>query len=111
ETDFYLRAKKAGFHSFCFTGTRIYHKESRSFGGRRTPLKTYYIARNMLLILEKHYRRPRSILSQLKEVYWSLAHLSLKGDVSARWWSFLLWLVSRDTFAAAARLGMRDYLL
>jgi len=37
ETDFFLRAKKAGFHSFCFTGTRIYHKESRGFGGRRTP--------------------------------------------------------------------------
>jgi GT2 family glycosyltransferase len=111
ETDFFLRAKKVGFHSFCFTGTRIYHKESRGFGDRRTPLKTYYMARNMLLIAEKHYRGPRAILSQFKEIYWSLAYLSLKGGVSMRAWNFLLWLISRDAFAAAARLGIRDYLL
>jgi hypothetical protein len=69
------------------------------------------MARNMLLIAEKHYRGPRAILSQFKEIYWSLAYLSLKGGVSMRAWNFLLWLISRDAFAAAARLGIRDYLL
>jgi len=111
ETDFFLRAKKAGFRSFCFTGTRIYHKESRSFGGRRTPQKTYYITRNMLLILEKHHRTPASIIAGLKKFYWSLSYLASESHTSLRLTEFLLWFLSQDAFAAAARLGVRDYVL
>jgi GT2 family glycosyltransferase len=112
ETDFFFRARKVGFKSFCFTGTRIYHKESRSFGGRRTPVKTYYMVRNTLLITEKHCRTPRQIGSSIKQLYWSLVSLKMNGEAHrSPQEGFLSWLLSGDPFALAARLGIRDYAL
>ena len=41
DADLGRRARVARFTLYCDTGARIEHKESRAFGGKRTPMKTY----------------------------------------------------------------------
>src|SRR5262249_42526630 len=76
ETDFFLRARRVGFRSFCLPRARILHKVSRSFGGEQTPIKTYYIVRNTFLLMEKHHCTP-GILSNIKYLYWSLERIAM----------------------------------
>lgn len=52
ETDFCLRAKKAGYKIIFFPESVIYHKEG--FSGKRGPLNLYYMYRNRLLFFKKH---------------------------------------------------------
>lgn len=52
ETDFCIRAKKAGYKIFFNPQSVIYHKEGIS--GELSPLKYYYMYRNRLLIIRKH---------------------------------------------------------
>lgn len=101
ETDFYLRAAKAGFRSLCCTNARVLHKESVSLGGRHSPTKTYYTVRNSLLLAEKH-------ATGLRRFIWTL--WSLAGD-KASTARFLRWFCSHDDRAVAARAGIRDYAL
>lgn len=111
ETDFFARAQKAGFRSFCCLDARIRHKISRSFGAERTPLKTYYITRNSLLLAEKHNRTWRGFFLASRQIYWSLSGRIGEIGIHVPFPTFLRWLVSRDPFAAAARLGIKDYVL
>lgn len=111
ETDFHLRARRAGIRSLCAASIRIRHAESRSFGGRTTPLKTYYIVRNTLLLAEKHHRNPARALPQLRSIYWHVANVSRQHSAGKAPVPPLLWPVSRNPFLAAARAGLRDYLL
>lgn len=52
ETDFCLRAKKAGYKIIFFPESVIYHKEG--FSGQLSPLNLYYRYRNRLLFFKKH---------------------------------------------------------
>ena len=108
ETDFYLRAVKAGFRSLCYTNARVLHKESVSMGGRQSPTKVYYMARNRLLITEKHASGVVAYVAGLRPFIWML--WSLAGSRTS-WVKFLLWLCSHDSNAVAARAGIRDYVL
>src|SRR5207248_4634460 len=65
---------------------------------------------NSLLIIEKHYDTLRYALLELKQLYWALSYLAVGGGASMPFPRFLLWLSSRDAFARAARLGVKDYL-
>jgi GT2 family glycosyltransferase len=111
DADFGRRAVAAGFHIYCDVSVRIQHKESRSFGGRRKPIKTYYGMRNMLLFHEKHgdfSRGPRALLRNLTWTAWGAADAA--GARPRSWWQFLRWAFSDDAFARAIRMGARDYL-
>lgn len=108
EADFHCRATKAGFRSLCCTKARILHKESVSFGGRSSPLKTYYIVRNTLLLAEKHDLGSVRYARAIVRLLWSLRRRA-GPDLSRA--AFALWLLSGDPYAAASRLGFRDYLL
>jgi GT2 family glycosyltransferase len=110
EQDYYLRARAGGMRSYCALRARILHKESVSFGGRRTPNKTYYQVRNSLLLAEKHEASFASVLRALRQLVWALRHQA--GAV--RPWAasragFLLWLCSAEPVARAVRQGVADY--
>ena len=108
ETDFYLRAVKAGYRSLCYTNARVLHKESVSIGGRQSPTKAYYIVRNSLLITEKHASGVVAYAAGLRRFIWTL--WGLAGSRTS-WVEFLLWFCSHNGNAVAARAGVRDYAL
>lgn len=113
ETDFYHRATKQGFHSVCDTNVKVFHKESRAFGGTRVPVKTYYSVRNTLLLIEKKSEVLKEKFKDLKSLYWSLSRLA--GAERASNYigkgAFLFWLLSHSYSAKAVRLGALDYAL
>jgi GT2 family glycosyltransferase len=73
ETDFHLRAVQVGFEALCDPSVKIFHKESRAFGGTRAAIKTYYATRNTLLLIEKTHQGIGAKLRGFKSLYWSLA--------------------------------------
>lgn len=58
ETDFCLRAQKAGYKVVYDPESKIYHKEG--FSGSLSPLGMYYLYRNRLIIMKKHLKSPES---------------------------------------------------
>jgi len=58
ETDWCYRAQEAGFTTVVAPAARIWHKESRSLGGRNSPAKVYYMTRNQLLFITKRFPAP-----------------------------------------------------
>ncbi len=110
EADLACRAERAGLRLYCDAASVIVHKESAAYGARRLPIKTYYMTRNLLLLSERHDRGLAARLARLRPLYWSLANTaSRERRVGAL--GFVGWLVSRDRFARAVRLGVLDYLL
>jgi GT2 family glycosyltransferase len=108
ETDFYYRAAPLGYVSYCETAVRGLHKESASFGGRRTPLKTHYAVRNTLLLALKQGRTGSGLSTLfLKRLYWQIH--GLRRDVAPDR-SLVGWLVSADPFAVAVRHGAWDFI-
>lgn len=108
ETDFFHRADRLGIASLCYTGVRIRHAESKSFGGRTTPEKTYYAVRNSLLLAIKNIDRPRVAIGTMRHLYWKLSSLakSTGGQgVSQR----AGWFFSNNPHAHAAREAVADF--
>jgi GT2 family glycosyltransferase len=77
ESDFCLRARRAGFRCGVLPEPLVWHKGSSSFQREGKPLQRYFDARNLFLLMWKHsgsYRRPpkrlRSWLKYLKHVYY-----------------------------------------
>lgn len=108
ETDFYERANKLNIPAICNVSVRIYHAESRTFGAKRTPLKTYYIIRNGLLLAEKQKANLRRYFSLLRKVYWGVDYAYGFARPRTRF-GIYAWIVSNDPHACAARRGVRDY--
>lgn len=112
ETDFHFRASKQGFHSVCDLDVKVFHKESRAFGGKRVPIKTYYSVRNSLLLIEKKRGSLKEKLIDFKSLYWSLSRLA--GADKERAYigkvEFALWLFSKSGSARAVRLGVLHYI-
>lgn len=110
ETDFHQRAERAGFEPICTTKVKMFHKESRAFGGTRAAIKIYYTSRNTLLLIEKEPEW-RSKLGRLKRYYWTLTGISVETQPKERRHGFVRWMLSRAPAARAVRAGMTDYLL
>jgi GT2 family glycosyltransferase len=110
EQDYYRRAAALGLRSYCARRARMLHKESASFGGRMTPTKIYYLARNSLLLAEKHDASPGGILRGVRKLLWSLQHEASRTGAAASWPGLLRWLLSADAHARAVRQGLGDYL-
>ena len=112
DADLGRRARAAGYHIFCDPSVRIQHKESRAFGGRRTPIKTYYGIRNTFLFSEKHDGASRDLVRFAKHVAWTVWRTAEAVEGRSRsWWGLAWWLCSRDAYARATRMGVRDYVL
>ena len=56
ETDLCFRAKKSSIKCYVVPKAKVWHKESRSFGGRFSPLYIYFLTRNKLLWAENHLK-------------------------------------------------------
>ena len=111
ETDYFKRSSELGFLSRVLPAARVLHKESRSFGGRRTPLKTYYSVRNSLLLASKHSKSIDEWKLELKRLYWSIEKIAaneLDGSIlsSVR---LARWLFGRSVFSKAVRSGVYDF--
>jgi GT2 family glycosyltransferase len=111
ETDFHFRASRQGFNSVCDLNVKVFHKESRAFGGTRVPVKTYYSVRNTLLLIEKKHESLKGKINDLKSLYWSVSRLAgtEKGSDYIGKGTFVFWLFSRSYSAKAVRLGVLDY--
>lgn len=111
ETDFYHRAVTAGYVAACNPAVKIFHKESRAFGGKKTPGKMYYIVRNSLLVIEKRRERAAVKLSLLRDLYWTIQHVAAANRMQSGLVATLRWFISDAPFATATRAGIIDYLL
>lgn len=111
ETDFWLRARAIGIRSLCTTTARIFHAESKSFGGRNTPGKLYYTIRNSLLLWEKHDFTISGLFRTLRSAYWTIHNLIQRRSGHAGPVPLPLWLFSKNLYLVAARAGALDYLL
>lgn len=111
ETDFYERATKAGYRTYCDTSVRVKHVESAAFGGRMPPLKLYYITRNTLLVIEKSGFQRRFSRRRLQTVYWLLRELHSNAPRRKLYSSFLLWLLLAPRYPQAFRRALFDYAL
>jgi len=55
ETDLCFRAKKAGFKVKYCPDANIWHKVASSMGGRTSPIRIYFLARNRFLFIAKNF--------------------------------------------------------
>lgn len=81
ETDFCIRAKKAGYKIFFNPQAVIYHKEGIS--GEISPLKYYYMYRNRLFIIRKHQTPIKVLLYSLivsLRTLFIIIYFAAKGD-------------------------------
>jgi len=92
--DWQVRAKKAGYKIFYAPKAKIWHKESMTIG-KSSAFKTYYDARNPLIVHLKH-RSPTEVRPimhrQLNALFWSSAKNLVKlkwAYLSANWRGFL----------------------
>ena len=117
ETDFYYRAKKLGFKSYVMPQARVLHKESRSFGTRISPVKSYYIVRNSLLLLSKHTAAMGGWRKGLRNLFWTVSQMIAReqgqeqGQNHSSAVANLRWLFSRNASAKAITSGIADFLL
>lgn len=92
ESDFCLRARRAGFRCGVLAEPLVWHKGSSSFQREGKPLQRYFDARNLFLLVWKHasrYRRPpkrlKLWLKYLRHVYYFYCICRDRGnDAGAR---------------------------
>lgn len=113
ETDFHRRSMQKGYRAACDPMVKIFHKESRSFGGVRAPIKVYYTIRNSLLLIEKTPAPFKQKLLSLKELYWTIAQIACKASDAEQLGKMALirWMISHAPSATAVRGGTADYML
>jgi GT2 family glycosyltransferase len=87
ESDFCLRARRAGFKCGVIGDVLVWHKGSSTFKRTASPLQRYYDARNLHLLLKKHgraHQRGRGVaaswLQYLRHVYYLYALARERGD-------------------------------
>ncbi len=114
EQDYFLRAQQSGIPALCLPAARIIHRESRSFGGRKVPLKTYYMTRNSLLLSYKHDRSFAACIRSYRKLIWSLYGLAMSSHTPPKampaWLTLCLWFLSSDQYAASTRKGLVDFM-
>ena len=87
DSDWGLRAKKAGFRCLVVPAAKIWHKVSASAGGNDSPLKAYYKTLGHLLFLDLHApRAKRKILTRfVRDIAWLLFKSSTRGRLRKAW--------------------------
>jgi GT2 family glycosyltransferase len=124
ETDWCYRAKARGYKCVVIPEAKLWHKVAASFGGRSSPLYTYFMTRNKLLWARLHLPLPKRIqifkknTQKLKHLIFPKFYLSsLNSPLPKRiLWSVASWLnlIRRNLTMPdnlAFLLGLRDYYL
>ena len=57
DVDFCRKVIEAGYRLRYVPSSKIYHKVSASTGGEKSPLQLYYMTRNRVIFIRKHYNR------------------------------------------------------
>ena len=97
EIDWSMMFTRAGYEIWYDPACTVYHKESQTTG-QNSPLRTYYITRNRLLLVKRNYRGIKKYLS----------YIYLIGIVGLR--DILKYTFTRQTGLLKAVLkGLRDY--
>ena len=97
EIDWSLMFTRAGYEIWYDPACTVYHKESQSTG-QNSPLRTYYITRNRLLLVKRNYKGINKYLS----------YIYLIGIVGLR--DLLKYTFSRQTGLQKAVLkGLQDF--
>lgn len=111
ETDFYLRSVQSSFRAVCATDVKVFHKESRAFGGTMAPIKTYYATRNRMLLIQKTRNGIAEKFEDWKALYWTVSNVADAAEPAhpLSRIAFLVWLFSKSPSAIAVRFGLRDY--
>ncbi|MFD0750790.1 glycosyltransferase family 2 protein [Mucilaginibacter calamicampi] len=73
DNDFVFRAKKRGFSIYYLHALEVFHKVSISTGGAESLFSIYYLNRNRILFIRKHYKFP------LKQI--ALMHMMLTKGI------------------------------
>ncbi|MDY6828004.1 MAG: glycosyltransferase family 2 protein [Pseudomonadota bacterium] len=116
ESDWCLRARRAGYNSRVCTAAFVRHKVAATFGGEDSPLRAYFSARNQLLFAERHLPRREwltLVFAALRRLVPKVAWTSSPGTGPVRrvYWALkdaiLLWKSPRQR---ALRQATRDYL-
>lgn len=107
ESDWCLRASKAGYSLLMVRDAVIHHVGSASMGGARSPVQAYFMARNLLLFGKKHFSIAQRV-RQLRLLAWQARELS--RPTSDRLWLADI-LVADSGSCAAFRRGVIDYFL
>lgn len=98
EIDWSLMFTRAGYEIWYEPGCTIFHKESQSTG-QNSPLKTYYITRNRLLLVKRNINKPMKYLS----------YCYLIGCVALR--DIIKYMIKGDTSLCKATIdGIRNFL-
>lgn len=88
DTDFCTRARKAGFRILYVPQATVYHKSWSSSGGQSSPLRTYYMTRNRLLLMDSYLNRSAKIRFMLYFLYDGLLrralYIAVRGKSPAR---------------------------
>jgi GT2 family glycosyltransferase len=106
DSDWCMRAVKAGYPLLMVRDAVIKHIGSASTGGTRSPLQAYFMARNRLLFGEKHFpitQRGR----ELRSLVWQAR--DLPRAVPQQLWLLDI-LFAKSGSSAAFRRGIIDYL-
>lgn len=103
DSDWCLRARRAGYRLRYAPEARLWHKVSPNFGQTWSPSYTYYFTRNNLWWIERNFppgRRPALYRHALARIQWltASARPAMSPTVAAG-------------VAAAIRAGVRDYVL
>jgi GT2 family glycosyltransferase len=107
EVDWCFRATAAGHLNWIVPKAVVRHLGYASSGGEVSPLRTYFMLRNMLLFAEKHStRQQRRTLA--RRAYWDLRNTS--RDLNAGPWPMTL-LTNPDIALSAKRRGVLDYVM
>lgn len=99
EFDWSMMFTRAGYIIWYEPACTIYHKESQSTG-KNSPLRTYYMTRNRLLLVKRNWRN----------IYKYLAYFYLVGLVAAR--DIMIYLFKGNYNLAKATInGINDFII
>lgn len=96
DTEFSMRAKKAGISVWYCAGAVIYHKVNGSTGGNQSPMNAYFISRNWLIFGKMH-------LGWKHKLFWIYFIIN-------RFAWMMIWIMQgRIVMAKAVIKGIEDY--
>lgn len=83
DVDFVWRMKQKGIKINFVPKSVVYHKVSTSTGGERTPFSVFYLSRNRIYFLRKHFKKLHLLLTLSFVLFSRMARLStLPRDLS-----------------------------
>ena len=104
ELDWSMMITRAGYEIWYEPASTIYHKESQTTG-QNSPLRTYYITRNRLLLVKRNWKGLNKYLSYLYLTFIVATRDILKYTLKGRWDLTKAVCQGLSTFRSALPLG------